>query len=80
LKVLSNPKHPYSRFAAGNNLTLIEQPEAKGYDPRSELRRYHKTQYSANRMDLVVYADVDIMKMHQDDIMKLFMQITNKQL
>ena len=43
LKILANPRHPYSRFSSGNNFTLIEQPEAKGYDPRAELRKYHKT-------------------------------------
>ncbi|RHZ61218.1 hypothetical protein Glove_349g94 [Diversispora epigaea] len=52
--VLSNPRHPYSRFASGNLMTLRDDPIKQGIDVRDELLKWYDRYYSANYMKLCV--------------------------
>ena len=51
---LSNPEHPFCHFSTGNWETLHDAPLAKGVDLRKEFMTFYETNYSANRMKLVV--------------------------
>jgi insulysin len=65
-KHLSSGDHPYHKFSTGSWETLEVQPKAKGLDTRSELLKFYENNYSANLMQLVVYA-----KENLDDIQSL---------
>ncbi|CAG8459644.1 11740_t:CDS:10 [Diversispora eburnea] len=52
--VLSNPHHPYSRFASGNLLSLGNNAIEQGIDVRDELLKWYDKYYSANCMKLCV--------------------------
>ncbi|GAB2227967.1 hypothetical protein Droror1_Dr00009796 [Drosera rotundifolia] len=55
-KHLSSPGHPYNKFNTGSWETLEVRPRAKGQDTRQELIKFYHGNYSANLMQLVVYA------------------------
>ncbi|KAJ2256458.1 metalloprotease [Coemansia sp. RSA 455] len=51
---ISNPKHPFSWFAAGNTETLKGAAKEQGLDLREELIKFYHKYYSADIMHLVV--------------------------
>lgn len=53
LQSLGNPKHPNSRFTAGNKLTLSKVP-------REQLMDWYSSHYSSNQMRLIVYSSLDL--------------------
>ncbi|KAJ4789664.1 Insulinase (Peptidase family M16) family protein [Rhynchospora pubera] len=55
-KHLSSRDHPYHKFSTGSWETLEVRPKAKGLDTRLELLKFYENNYSANLMQLVVYA------------------------
>ncbi|KAJ3674643.1 hypothetical protein LUZ60_005259 [Juncus effusus] len=55
-KHLCSKDHPYNKFSTGNWETLEVRPKAKGIDTRLELLKFYESNYSANLMQLVVYA------------------------
>ena len=50
----ARPGHVFTKFAWGNQRSLIDDPTSLGLNPREELLKYHRQQYSAERMALVV--------------------------
>ncbi|KAI4330509.1 hypothetical protein MLD38_028795 [Melastoma candidum] len=63
-KHLSSEGHPFHKFDTGNWDTLEVLPKAKGLDTRDELIKFYQDHYSANLMNLVIYAKDDIDKLH----------------
>lgn len=53
-KSLSNPDHDYNKFGTGNKYTLETRTKILGYDVRTELLKFHDSNYSANLMGLTV--------------------------
>jgi insulysin len=53
-KSLSNPNHPWSKFATGNLEVLKLLPESRGVNVRDKFIEFHAKHYSANRMKLVI--------------------------
>ncbi|KAJ2878372.1 metalloprotease, partial [Coemansia aciculifera] len=53
-KELSNPNHPFSMFATGNQATLSGAATELGVDLRGKLLEFHAKYYSADIMKLVV--------------------------
>ncbi|KAI8809513.1 Metalloenzyme, LuxS/M16 peptidase-like protein [Cladochytrium replicatum] len=47
-KDLSEPTHPYIKFATGNHQTLRDDPKAAGFDIRNALLEFHDKYYSSN--------------------------------
>lgn len=78
-KTLSNPKHPYCHFSTGNLQTLRDEPLARGVKIRDEFMAFHKAQYSANRMKLVVLGRESLDQL-QDWAEELFAGVQNKDL
>lgn len=76
---LSNPKHPYNHFSTGNLQTLRDEPLARGVKIRDEFMRFHKEQYSANRMKLVVLGRESLDEL-QSWVEEFFSPVTNKSL
>ncbi len=58
LQALGNPKHPNTRFTAGNKVSLAAVK-------REEMIKWHDEHYSANLMRLVVYSSLDIATLKQ---------------
>lgn len=78
-KSLSNPEHPYSKFATGSYDTLHDKPLARGVRIRDEFIEFYDKHYSANLMKLVVLGRETL-----DDLQcwveELFLNIRNKDL
>jgi insulysin len=53
-KALANPEHPYCHFSTGSWKTLHDDPIARGVKIRDEFMSFHSSNYSANKMKLVV--------------------------
>ena len=78
-KSLANPKHPYCHFSTGNLQTLRDEPLSRGVRIREEFMRFHKEQYSANRMKLVVLGRESIQQL-QEWVEQMFSHVQNKDL
>jgi insulysin len=78
-KSLLNPKHPYHRFATGNLQTLRDDPRGQGIDVRSKLIEFHKLQYSANRIKLVVVGRESLDQL-EGWVIEFFSGVQNKSL
>ncbi|KAJ4782768.1 Insulinase (Peptidase family M16) family protein [Rhynchospora pubera] len=65
-KHISSGDHPYHKFSTGSRETLEARPKLKGLDTRLEMIKFYENNYSANLMQLVVYA-----KEKLDDIQSL---------
>ncbi|KAL8667886.1 MAG: hypothetical protein Q9202_000351 [Teloschistes flavicans] len=78
-KSLSNSKHPYHHFSTGNLQTLKDQPLKRGVKIREEFIRFHREQYSANRMKLVVLGQEDLDEL-EAWVGELFAGVLNKNL
>lgn len=78
-KSLSNPKHPYSHFGTGTLQTLLEDPQKRGLDVRSEFIRFYEKHYSANRMKLVVLGRESLDTLEQW-VSEMFSDVENKNL
>ena len=79
MKSLSNPEHPYCLFSTGNLQTLRDDPVARGVHIRDEFMRFHREQYSANRMKLAVLGRESLDTL-QDWVETLFSPVHNKKL
>lgn len=77
LKGLSDPSHPFSRFATGNLETLRDIPKSKGIDIRKVLLDFHDKYYSANIMKLVVVGKESIAQL-TEWVVEKFSSISNK--
>lgn len=55
MKLLTKSKHPFGKFSNGNRITLKENPERKGVDTFTEMRKQYRNNYSTNRMALVIF-------------------------
>lgn len=53
----SNPEHPITKFAVGNNVTLSDKPDSKLIP---ELRKFYETYYSAGLTKAVLYSNQSI--------------------
>ncbi len=51
---LANPKHDYAKFGVGSKQTLMVDAKLRGLEPRDELLRFHKDNYSSNLMGLTI--------------------------
>ncbi|CAK9439966.1 uncharacterized protein LODBEIA_P40660 [Lodderomyces beijingensis] len=78
-KSKSNPKHPYNGFSTGNYQTLHVEPESRDVNVRDVLMKFHKDNYSANLMSLVILGKEDLDTLSAWAIEK-FSPILNKQL
>lgn len=78
-KSLANPAHPFNGFSTGNLKTLHDEPLARGVKIRDEFMRFHREQYSANRMKLVVLGRESLDQL-QDWVEELFAGVENKDL
>lgn len=76
---LSNKKHPYSFFSAGNYQLLHDNPTNRGIDIREEFVGFYRTHYSANRMKLAVLGRESLDRL-QCWVAELFSGITNRNL
>ncbi|QIW16758.1 pitrilysin [Pasteurellaceae bacterium RH1A] len=56
----SNPAHPMTKFAVGNNETLSDKPDSK---LQAELVKFYDQYYSANLMKAVLYSNQPIEKL-----------------
>lgn len=54
LRLLANPKHPFSNFSTGNFYTLRSIPNANGVSIRKEVYRYYQNNYIPRKMVLVL--------------------------
>ncbi|CAN0120298.1 unnamed protein product [Ectocarpus sp. 6 AP-2014] len=61
----ANPKHPYSKFGAGNRKSLLEDPAAKGKNAREALLPFFYAHYAANQMTLVVLGKESLSELQQ---------------
>lgn len=59
-RATSNPDHPFTLFAVGNNQTLSDKPNSKLQD---ELWKFYERYYSANLMKAVLYSNQPIDKL-----------------
>lgn len=50
----ARPGHVFTKFSWGNRRSLLDDPRAAGLDPRGCVIDHYTTQYSAERMSLVV--------------------------
>ncbi|XP_024981042.1 insulin-degrading enzyme-like 1, peroxisomal isoform X2 [Cynara cardunculus var. scolymus] len=75
-KHLSAEGHPYHKFSTGNWDTLEVRPKARGVDTRDELLIFYKENYSANLMNLVVYAKESLDKI-ESRVLSKFKEIRN---
>ncbi|KAL8640102.1 MAG: hypothetical protein Q9228_002938 [Teloschistes exilis] len=78
-KSLSNSKHPYHHFSTGNLQTLKDEPLKRGVKIRDEFIQFHREQYSANRMKLVVLGREDLDEL-EAWVGELFAGVANKDL
>ncbi|KAI4209130.1 MAG: hypothetical protein LQ351_007911 [Letrouitia transgressa] len=78
-KSLANPKHPYHHFSTGNLETLRDEPQKRGVKIRDEFIDFHKRNYSANRMKLVVLGREDLGEL-ESWVAELFAGVENKDL
>lgn len=56
----SNPVHPSTKFAVGNNQTLSDKPDSK---LQAELEKFYRNRYSANLFKVVLYSNQPIEQM-----------------
>lgn len=56
----SNPAHPSTKFAVGNNDSLSDKADSK---LQTELERFYRTHYSANLFKVVLYSNQSIEQM-----------------
>ncbi|CAI9301344.1 unnamed protein product [Lactuca saligna] len=75
-KHLSEEGHPYHKFSTGNWDTLEVKPKARGVDTRDELLKFYKENYSANLMNLVIYAKESLDKI-ENRVLSKFQEIRN---
>ncbi|KAJ6332050.1 hypothetical protein OIU76_010434 [Salix suchowensis] len=75
-KQLSEEGHPYHKFSTGNWDSLEVWPKEKGLDIRLELLKFYEENYSANLMNLVIYAKESLDKI-QSLVEDKFQEIQN---
>ncbi|KAK9671052.1 hypothetical protein RND81_12G003500 [Saponaria officinalis] len=75
-KHLSSPVHPYHKFSTGSWDTLEVRPKANNVNTREELLKFYKEYYSANLMQLAVYAK-DSFESIEKLVKSKFQQIPN---
>jgi len=74
-KSLFNSKHPIRQFSTGNRRSLVEElPD--GIDLHAKMKELYATQYSANRMKLVVLSSDSIEEL-QMRVVQLFSAVKN---
>ncbi|KAI9890317.1 MAG: Insulinase (Peptidase M16) [Vezdaea aestivalis] len=78
-KLLSNPKHPYCQFSTGNLETLRDNPKEQGINVRDVFMDFHRKNYSANRMKLVLLGRESLAELEEWAV-KYFSDIKNKDL
>jgi insulysin len=78
-KALANPQHPYCHFSTGSWKTLHDDPIERGVKIRDEFMKFHSSNYSANRMKLVVLGreSLDTLEAWIDEV---FAEVPNKDL
>ncbi|ONH64994.1 putative protease AXL1 [Cyberlindnera fabianii] len=54
LRLISNPSHPFHRFATGNYFTLNDVPNMKKISVKDRLQKYYTENYVADKMTLVI--------------------------
>lgn len=54
LRLISNPSHPFHRFATGNYFTLNDVPNMKQINVKDRLQKYYTENYVADKMTLVI--------------------------
>ncbi|KAM0027550.1 putative insulysin [Helianthus debilis subsp. tardiflorus] len=75
-KHLSAEGHPFHKFSTGSWDTLEVRPKARGIHTRDELLKFYKENYSANIMNLVVYAKESLDKI-ESSVLSKFQEIRN---
>ncbi|KAL5117480.1 metalloprotease [Pleosporales sp. CAS-2024a] len=78
-KALANPAHPYCHFSTGSWKTLHHDPMARGVKIRDEFIKFHSTNYSANRMKLVVLGRESLNTL-EEWVEEIFNKVPNKNL
>lgn len=78
-KLTSNPEHPYNGFSTGNYHTLHEEPVSQNRNVRDILIDFHKNNYSANLMSLVILGKEDLDTLSTWAI-EMFSEVPNKSL
>ncbi|KAH5216199.1 hypothetical protein HBI62_168920 [Parastagonospora nodorum] len=78
-KALANPNHPYCHFSTGSWKTLHDDPIARGVKIRDEFIKFHSTNYSANRMKLVVLGRESLDTL-EEWVEEIFKKVPNKDL
>lgn len=78
-KALANPEHPYCHFSTGSWKTLHDDPIARGVKIRDEFIKFHSTNYSANRMKLVVLGRESLDTL-EEWVEEIFAEVPNKDL
>jgi insulysin len=78
-KALANPQHPYCHFSTGSWKTLHDDPIERGVNIRDEFMKFYSSNYSANRMKLVVLGreSLDTLEAWIDEV---FAEVPNKNL
>jgi insulysin len=78
-KALANPQHPYCHFSTGSWKTLHDDPLERGVKIRDEFMKFHSSNYSANRMKLVVLGreSLDTLEAWVEEV---FAEVPNKDL
>ncbi|KAI6246750.1 putative zinc protease [Erysiphe necator] len=77
--LLSNPKHPFSKFSTGNLEVLKILPEARGVNVRQKFIEFYEKHYSANRMKLTVLGKEPLDTL-EEWVANFFSSIPNKDL
>ena len=57
---LMNPRHPATRFHAGNHETLVDIPEAKGLNVTVAMKEWHKFFYQPKSMNIAIVTNMSI--------------------
>ncbi|KAH6383666.1 hypothetical protein HBI60_254920 [Parastagonospora nodorum] len=78
-KDLANPDHPYCHFSTGSWKTLHDDPIARGVTIRDECMKFYSTNYSANRMKLVVLGRESLDTL-EERVEEIFKKVPNKDL
>jgi insulysin len=77
LKAIINPAHPYSKFSTGSLETLSSQ--GKALSTREAMLNFYQTEYSANRMSLVILGKESLNQLEQL-ARELFSPVINREL
>ncbi|MBB1487204.1 insulinase family protein [Oceanospirillum sediminis] len=77
LKAIINPAHPYSKFSTGSLETLSSK--GKALSTREAMLNFYQTEYSANRMSLVILGKESLNQLEQL-ARELFSPVINREL